>query len=87
MNTLELATVVASNPTVRAFDNSLSRFHARMINTYGPDFMEPHADGSNGIPITWEGVNRWTKGDRDRFYRLMNAAKTYRASIRARYAA
>lgn len=86
MNALELATVVASHPTVRAFDNSLSRFHAKMINTYGPDFMEPHANGSNGVPITWDGVNRWTKGDQERFNRLNASAKIYRDSIRARYA-
>lgn len=87
MNALELAMTVASNPTVQAFDRSLSRFHAKMVQNYGPDFMEPHANGSNGIPITWDGVNRWTKGDRERFNRLNASAKTYRASIRARYAA
>lgn len=87
MNALELATVVASNPTVRAFDNTLSRFHAKMVRTYGPDFMEPAENGENGIPVNWEGVDRWTKGDRARFYGLNEAAKTYRASIRARYAA
>lgn len=86
MNALELAMAVASHPTVQAFDNSLSRFHARMIQNYGPDFMEPHQNGSNGVPITWEGVNRWTKGDQDRFTRLNASAKTYRDSIRARYA-
>jgi hypothetical protein len=87
MNALELAKVVAANPTVRAFDRSLSRFHARMMESYGPDFMEPLEKGVNGIPINWEGVDRWTQADRNRFYSLTKAAKTYRASIRSRFAA
>lgn len=87
MNALETAMRVSSHPTVQAYDRSLARFHARMLNNYGPDFMEPHTTDTNGIPVTYEGVNRWTPNERKMFTRLYQAAQTYRASVRARYSA
>lgn len=86
MNAKTLAIAVANNPTVRAYDRAIAKLHKRYTLAYGPNFMDAHQEDKNGFPITHEGVNRWTPAQRDYFTGLYNAAKTYRASVRARYA-
>lgn len=82
VDALALMVEVSNNPTVRAFDNTLSRFHARMVADYGPGFMDAETKDKNGFVLNEEGVKRWTPAQRDLFNRLYVAAKTYRAALR-----
>lgn len=82
MDALALAVEVSQNPTVKAFDNTLSRLHARMVADYGPGFMDAETKDKNGFVLNEEGVKRWTPAQRDLFNRLYAAAKSYRAAVR-----
>jgi hypothetical protein len=82
MDALALMVEVSQNPTVRAFDYSLSLYRTRMVAMYGEAFMDEPTEDKNGFPTSHEGVNRWTPAQRYKFMRLDESARAFRAALR-----
>lgn len=75
----DLMAQVAAHPLVKAYRDSQSRYVARMVAMYGPEFDNESAGN--------EGVNRWTPAQRDVYDSLMRGAKLTRDRVRAELSA
>ncbi len=81
MSALEIAKRVAFHPTIIRLRQKQIAMRNRLVNDYGHDFMgtgDDAYDRENGH----EGVNRWTRPERDEWNNLARSLRNARATVR-----